>query len=101
ATLKAAGFDSTRYIESTTELAEQLPSAGVLVLTNNQPLAGDALRAAREQFHAGPRGIVLVHPATWFNWSDWPAYNARWVDGGARNHEKYGEFEGRVVDARP
>lgn len=99
ATLEAAKIGSARYTESTADLAAQLAQLKVLCLTNNQPLAGDALRAALGKFFADGGGIVLVHPAIWFNWSDWPEYNARWVGGGARSHEKYAEFEVRVIDA--
>ncbi|MEO7154082.1 MAG: PVC-type heme-binding CxxCH protein [Planctomycetota bacterium] len=99
ATLEAAKVGSVRYTEGTGDVRDQLAQLQVLCLTNNQPLAGEGLRAALDKFYADGGGLVLVHPATWFNWNDWPEYNARWVGGGARSHEKYGEFEVRVVDA--
>lgn len=98
ATLAAQGIASARYTEGTGELLSQLPMLKTLCLTNNQPLAGEALRQALWKFFDGGGGLVLVHPATWFNWSDWPEFNARWVGGGARNHERFAEFEVRVVD---
>ena len=99
ATLKSAGIASSRYTESTSSILAQLAKLEVLCLTNNQPLGGKELRAGLDKFHADGGGVVLVHPSTWFNWSDWPEYNARWVGGGARGHESYGEFEVRIVDA--
>ncbi|MBK8181257.1 MAG: ThuA domain-containing protein [Planctomycetes bacterium] len=98
ATLAAQGIASARYTEGTGELLSHLPMLKTLCLTNNQPLAGEALRQALWKFFDGGGGLVLVHPATWFNWSDWPEFNARWVGGGARNHERFAEFEVRVVD---
>ena len=41
---------------------------------------------------------MLVHPACWYNWKDWPEYNRQLVGGGSRGHEKYQEFEVTVCD---
>jgi hypothetical protein len=98
ATLKSAGISKARYTEGTGGILAQLPQTKLLCLTNNQPLAGAELRAGLDKFLTDGGGVVLVHPALWFNWSDWPEYNARWVGGGARGHEAYGEFEVRIVD---
>jgi type 1 glutamine amidotransferase len=43
---------------------------------------------------------VLVHPATWFNWTDWPEYNHELVGGGTRSHEDYGNISVRVTAPR-
>jgi type 1 glutamine amidotransferase len=69
----------------------------VLVLCNNQPLAAPALRKGIFDFVARGGGLVLVHPATWFNWADWPEYNRELVGGGTRSHESYADFAVRVV----
>src|SRR5205085_7763 len=37
------------------------------------------------------------HPALWYNWNDWPEYNRELVGGGARSHDKFGEFEVKVT----
>jgi type 1 glutamine amidotransferase len=42
-------------------------------------------------------GLVLLHPATWYNWQDWPAYNATYVGGGSRAHDPLGEFSLTVI----
>jgi type 1 glutamine amidotransferase len=39
------------------------------------------------------KGLLLVHPALWYNWKDWPEYNRVLVGGGSKSHDKYGEFE--------
>ncbi|MBI5433070.1 MAG: ThuA domain-containing protein [Planctomycetes bacterium] len=97
AVLVAGGAKSIRYTEGAYELAGGLEKAELLLLSTNQPIAPDA-RTALESFAANGGGLVLLHPATWFNWDDWPAYNRDFVGGGARGHEEYGEFEVRVVD---
>lgn len=96
--LRAKGVARSAYSERTSRMAAQLEQVGVLVLTNNQPLASDGLRDALERFLERGSGLVIVHPATWYNWSDWPAYNTRFVGGGARGHEAYGEFDVEIVD---
>lgn len=40
----------------------------------------------------------MVHPAIWYNWSDWPEYNRDLVGGGSRSHPPFGDFEVRVTD---
>jgi putative membrane-bound dehydrogenase-like protein len=98
ATLARAGLTKTRYTEAPGEIAPQLASLKVLCLTNNQPLGGQALRKGVFDFVARGGGLLLVHPATWYNWADWPEYNAKLVGGGARGHESYGEFEVQVLN---
>ena len=92
ATLAQAGFGKAYYTEKTDEILPQLQMTKVLVLTNNQPLEGDELRSAILAFVERGGGLLLLHPATWFNWADWPEYNSKLVGGGARGHEEYREF---------
>jgi len=84
------------YSEDPAELGRALPSLEALVLCNNQPLADAGLRTALLAYVEGGGGLVLVHPATWYNWADWPEYNRALVGGGARGHEEYREFAVRV-----
>jgi type 1 glutamine amidotransferase len=57
-----------------------------------------ALREAIFKFVDSGKGLVLVHPALWYNWNDWPEYNAKLVGGGARGHDKYQKFEVHVTN---
>jgi type 1 glutamine amidotransferase len=98
-TLQAALERPVPYTDLDSELARRLPDLQVLVLSNNQPLPSEALRAALLAHVAGGRGLFLIHAATWMNWSDWPAFNRRLVGGGARSHEDYQRF--RVELTRP
>ncbi len=100
AILKAAGA-VTAYTESPEEAAAQLPNADVLLFSSNDPAypRSEAFRAAFEAFVARGGGLVLLHPATWYNWPDWKAYNATFVGGGSRAHDPLGEFGLEVVKA--
>jgi putative membrane-bound dehydrogenase-like protein len=89
------------YGEDPAELARVLETLEVLVLCNNQPLADPALRAGLLAFVERGGGLVLVHPALWYNWADWPEYNRALAGGGARSHEAYGDFAVRLVAEHP
>lgn len=39
-----------------------------------------------------------MHPGLWYNWKNWPEYNARLVAGGSRGHDRYGEFTVQIMD---
>src|SRR5262249_5764888 len=89
------------YSEAPDELARALGSLEVLVLCANQPLADANLRGKLMDFVALGGGLVVVHPATWYNWSDWPEYNRDLVGGGSKSHEAYAEFAVRILGDHP
>jgi uncharacterized protein len=43
-------------------------------------------------FAATGKGLVMLHPGTWYAYPDWPELNARIVGGGARGHDRIGTF---------
>lgn len=93
ATLAGAGRP-VAYTADTESLAARIVGLDLLYLSNNQPLPASA-REAVERFAGAGGGLLLVHAACWYNWSDWPDYNRELVAGGARSHEAYGELEVR------
>ena len=97
-TLSAGGKATVRYTDKPDDILPALKNLDVLYLSNNQPMKDAALRKAIFDFADAGKGLLLVHPALWYNWADWPEYNRSLVGGGARSHDKYGEFE-VVVDA--
>jgi type 1 glutamine amidotransferase len=99
ATLSKDGFASVTYTSNIETILTQLPTLDVLYLSNNQPMTDPALRAAIFQFVNQGKGLLLAHAATWYNWKDWPEYNARLVGGGSRGHEKYGNFDVSITNA--
>jgi type 1 glutamine amidotransferase len=97
ATLQAVGSVGVTYTDQPAMIMDLLPNMDVLYLSNNQPLPA-RLHQAILDFEDLGYGLLLVHPALWYNWSDWPEYNRALVGGGARSHDRYGEFEVTVVD---
>ncbi|MDB6053519.1 MAG: hypothetical protein JWN25_1042, partial [Verrucomicrobiales bacterium] len=91
-TIEESRQASVQYTSSTASLSSRLNDVDVLYLSNNQPITD---REARNTILHWPsnKGMLLVHPALWYNWNDWPEYNSQLVGGGARSHDAYGEFE--------
>ena len=98
ATLSETGKNSINYTDEPSAVLATLKVLDVLYLSNNQPLADDPLRKAIFHFADSGKGLLLVHPALWYNWKDWPEYNRTLVGGGARSHDRYGEFEVTIDD---
>jgi len=88
------------YSEDLATLRGALKDLAVLYLSSNQPLADDEVKRGILAFADAGKGLVLVHPALWYNWNDWPEYNRLLVGGGARSHDKYGEFEVKLTGVR-
>lgn len=98
ATLKATGKASVNYTEITGGLAPVIQGLDVLYLSNNKPFTDDATRAAVLQHARSGKGMLIVHPALWYNWErNWPEYNRELCGGGSRGHDRYGEFEVTVT----
>ena len=95
-TLSTGGLAAVSYTDKPDEILPALKEMDVLYLSNNQPMKDPALRKAIFDFADAGKGLLLVHPALWYNWPDWPDYNRALVGGGARSHDKYGEFEVHV-----
>jgi putative membrane-bound dehydrogenase-like protein len=93
-----AGLLGAAYTSNPAQIAAALPELQVLALSNNQPIADPAARKGIFELVEAGKGLVLVHPACWYNWKDWPEYNRQLVGGGARGHEKYQEFEVTLCD---
>lgn len=98
ATLTAAGFDVT-YTDDPTTVLPALDTIDLLYLSNNQPMADSTLYSAIFEFADAGKGLLLIHPSTWYNWEDWPAYYRELVGGSSSSHGPYGPFEITVTDA--
>jgi type 1 glutamine amidotransferase len=88
------------YTDKPGAVLEQLKDLDVLYLSTNQTMADAALRKGIFDFAEAGKGLLLVHPALWYNWGDWADYNKTLVGGGAKGHDKYGEFEVVVDDEK-
>tara|TARA_R110000744_G_scaffold374490_1_gene487307 strand:- start:5348 stop:6100 length:753 start_codon:yes stop_codon:yes gene_type:complete len=95
--LSENGANTVIFTEDPSEMDVLIPAVDVLMLTNNQPLNGTSKQAIFSQVNAGKLNMLIYHPSTWYNWSDWPEYNKELVGGGSRSHEDLQEFEVTVV----
>lgn len=100
-TLQKGGLATVEYTSDPSTILSKLKDIDVLYLSNNQPIADDATRKAIFAFVDAGKGLVLAHPALWYNWADWPEYNQKLVGGGSKGHDKYGPFEVTITQKHP
>ena len=98
-TLTGGGKVSANYTDRPADIAGALKEVDVLYQSSNQKMDDAALRKAIFDFANAGKGLVLIHPGLWYNWPDWPEYNRVLIGGGARGHDKFGEFEVNVDQA--
>ncbi len=98
AVLRKAGV-AVVYTDQPADIAAALDTLDVLILANNQPIEDPSIRSAIEAFAGAGMGLVLYHPAVWYNWKDWPAYNRDLVGGGSESHGPYGPFTVSIQDS--
>ncbi len=101
ATLTAAGF-SVHYTEDRDQAAAELANADVAVISVNRKFFDTAAyRRALMAFATAGKGIVMLHPGTWYGYANWPELNAQIVGGGARGHDKIHPFDVLKVKDHP
>jgi type 1 glutamine amidotransferase len=99
ATLKAAGL-SVNYTEDRDQAASELAHADVAIISVNRKFFDTAAyRKALFEFAAAGKGIVMLHPGTWYGFGGWPELNAQIVGGGARGHDKIHPFDVKALKA--
>ncbi len=76
-----------------------LANVDVLVWSANQAMPDETKNALLAYVNAG-KPIVLLHPGLWYNWKNFTEWNKDIVGGGARGHDKFGEFEVKVTNAQ-
>jgi putative membrane-bound dehydrogenase-like protein len=97
AILAAAGF-SVNYTEDRDQAAAEIGKADVAVISvNRQFFDTPAYRKALFDFAAAGKGLVMLHPGTWYGFAQWPELNATIVGGGARGHDKIAKFSVNTV----
>ena len=101
ATLKAAGF-TVHYTEDRDQAAAELKDADTAIISVNRKFFDTvAYRKALMDFAAAGKGIVMLHPGTWYGFPGWPELNAQIVGGGARGHDKIHPFQVNTVKGHP
>jgi uncharacterized protein len=97
AILNAAGF-SVNYTEDRDQAAAEIGKADVAVISvNRQFFDTPAYRKALFDFAASGKGLVMLHPGTWYGFAQWPELNAAIVGGGARGHDRIAKFSVNAV----
>ncbi|MBP7142573.1 MAG: ThuA domain-containing protein [Opitutaceae bacterium] len=92
AVFRAAGF-TTHYTEDRDQATQALSSADVAVISVNRRFFDfPAYRESLWKFAESGKGIVMLHPGTWYGYPQWPELNALIVGGGARGHDKIARF---------
>ena len=99
-TLNAAGGITANYTTPTGDLSGVIAGVDVLIISNNKPFTNAATKEAIFKHLKSGKGIVGLHPGLWYNWKDWPEYNRDLIGGGSRSHDKYGEFEVKVIEPK-
>jgi type 1 glutamine amidotransferase len=97
-TLSRDGLATVNYTSNTDSISYYLPNIDVLYLSNNQPIKDIKVRQQIFDFANAGKGLILGHPALWYNWKDWPEYNLQLVSGGSRGHDRYGDFQVDLVN---
>jgi len=99
ATLEAAGF-SVNYTEDRDQAAAEIGRADVAVVSvNRQYFDTPEYRKALFDFAAAGKGLVMLHPGTWYGFPQWPEINAQIIGGGARGHDRIAKFSVNTVKA--
>ncbi|MDB5156809.1 MAG: hypothetical protein JWR50_1516 [Mucilaginibacter sp.] len=96
ATLSSGGLCTVIYTSNTDSIGIYLKTADVLYLVTNQPINVENRKAIFDFVDAG-KGLILGHPALWYNWKDWPEYNLQLVSGGASEHDRY-SFDENIIN---
>jgi type 1 glutamine amidotransferase len=98
-TLKGAGF-TVHYTEDRDQAAAELANADVAVISVNRKFFDTkAYRQALMAFADAGKGLIMLHPGTWYGFTGWPELNAKIVGGGARGHDKIHPFDVKAVQA--
>jgi len=75
-----------------------LKDIDVLVWSANQPISSATRKALIDYVNSG-KALLAYHPGTWYAWKNFPEWNAQVVGGGARGHDKLGEYEVKATNA--
>ena len=100
-TLAAAGF-SVHYTEDRDQAAAELANADVAVISVNRKFFDTtAYRRALMAFADAGKGLIMLHPGTWYGYANWPELNAKIIGGGARGHDKIHPFNVLKIKDHP
>lgn len=85
--LKKADFSVNATEDSATATAGLKNADVVIISTNKKDFDSPAYRNALMHFADSGKGIIMLHPGTWYGFEQWPELNAKIIGGGARGHD--------------
>ncbi|MCE9518052.1 MAG: ThuA domain-containing protein [Verrucomicrobia bacterium] len=95
--LKEAGFSVNATEDSTTATAELKNADVAIISTNKKSFDTAEYRKALMDFADRGKGLIMLHPGTWYGFEQWPELNAKIVGGGARGHDAIAKFTVSVL----
>jgi uncharacterized protein len=73
-----------------------LKNLDVIVLSANQPISPETQKQLIDFANSG-KGLIALHPGTWYAWGNFPQWNKEIVGGGTRGHDALGKFTVKVT----
>ncbi len=95
--LKTAGLSVNATEDSALATAELKNADVAIISTNKTGLDTPEYRAALLDFAAKGKGIIMLHPGTWYGFGKWTEINAQIIGGGAKSHDALGPFTVNVL----
>jgi len=93
----APGVGWVDFTQNANGVPAILDRVDVLVWSANQPVSSATCKALVDFANSG-KGIIALHPGTWYAWKNFPEWNAQIVGGGTRGHDKLGPYTVKVTD---
>lgn len=96
-TLEEAGL-TVHYTENNAQATKELANADVAIISvNRKGFDTPAYRKALMDRVNSGKGVIMLHPGTWYGYKEWPELNAQIIGGGTRGHDKLGPFSVSVT----
>ena len=98
---KATLAPSVGWVDFTQNLngiAPILKNIDVIISSSNQAISPETQQALLD-FAASGKGIIALHPGTWYEWKNFPQWNKEIVGGGTRGHDPLGNFTIKITQA--
>lgn len=73
-----------------------LKNLDVIVLSANQPISEETQKLLIDFANSG-KGLIALHPGTWYAWGNFPQWNKEIVGGGTRGHDALGNYTVKVT----
>lgn len=93
----APGVGWVEFTQNLNGIPAILDRVDVLVLSANQPISSATKKALIDFANSG-KGIVALHPGTWYAWSSFPQWNKEIVGGGTRGHDRLGPYTVKITN---